>query len=61
MVRREWFEVIEQVPASGWVVSFWDLSVNTKSSAVLITNVKTKKVGGVYYVLSDNYEDNEEE
>lgn len=59
--KQEWFEVVEQVPAGGRVVSFYDLAVNAKSSAVLITGVKTKKVDGVYYVLADNYADEEEE
>lgn len=33
MFRREWFEVIEQAPATARYVRFWDLAASTKTTA----------------------------
>jgi predicted phage terminase large subunit-like protein len=49
--KREWFEVVDQVPVGGRIVRFWDLAASTKSSAFFTAGVKMKKVDGVYYVL----------
>lgn len=51
--KREWFEVVDldQLPAGGRIVRFWDLAASTKSSAFFTAGVKMKKVDGVYYVL----------
>jgi predicted phage terminase large subunit-like protein len=49
--KREWFEVVDRVPAGGRIVRFWDLAASTKSSAFFTAGVKMKKVDGIYYVL----------
>jgi predicted phage terminase large subunit-like protein len=49
--KREWFEVVDQVPAGGRIVRFWDLAASIKSSAFCTAGVKMKKVDGIYYIL----------
>lgn len=49
--KREWFEVVDRVPAGGRTVRFWDLAASIKSSAFCTAGVKMKKVDGIYYIL----------
>ena len=49
--KREWFEVVNQVPAGGRIVRFWDLAASSKISACYTAGVKMKKVDGIIYVM----------
>lgn len=49
--KREWFEVVDQVPTGGRIVRFWDLAASSKISACYTAGVKMKKVDGIIYVM----------
>lgn len=51
VVKREWFEIVDSVPAGGRMVRFWDLAASVKSSSFYTAGVRMKQVDGVYYIL----------
>ena len=58
--NRDWFEIVEAVPAGGWTVRSWDLAASEKKVASqdpdFTADVKMKYVNGIYYVLDANEE-----
>jgi predicted phage terminase large subunit-like protein len=49
--KREWFEVVDRVPAGGRAVRFWDLAASVQTSAFYTAGVKMKRVDGIYYIV----------
>lgn len=53
--NRDWFEIVDAVPAGGREVRFYDLAATEKKLATddpdNTASVKMKKVAGIYYVL----------
>lgn len=53
--NREWFEIVDAVPAGGREVRFWDLAATEKKFAKddpdHTAGVKAKRVGGMTYIL----------
>lgn len=58
--NRTWFEVVDQVPAYGQTVRFWDLAATAKDSATeksfYTCGFKMRRVGNVYYILDIYWE-----
>lgn len=56
--NRNWFEIVDAVPAGGYTVRFWDLAASEKKIASAdpdyTADVKMKFVNGIYYVLDSN-------
>lgn len=49
--KKEWFELVDQVPAGGRMVRFWDLAASLKTSAFFTAGVRMKRVGDTIYIL----------
>jgi predicted phage terminase large subunit-like protein len=53
--NRDWFEIVDAVPAGGWTVRFWDLAASEKKVAGddpdFTASTKMKYVNGLYFVL----------
>ena len=51
MFKREWFNVVETVPASGSVVRGWDLAASETISAAFTAGVKMRRTPeGIFYI-----------
>jgi predicted phage terminase large subunit-like protein len=49
--NRDWFEIVDAVPAGGQELRFWDLAATAKKSADYTASCKGKIVGGNVYIL----------
>lgn len=49
--NKNWFEIVDAVPAGGHELRFWDLAATEKKSADYTASCKGKKVSGIVYIL----------
>lgn len=53
--QRTWFEVVDEAPAYGQTVRFWDLAATAKDSATeksfYTCGMKMRRVGNTYYIV----------
>jgi predicted phage terminase large subunit-like protein len=49
--NKNWFEIVEAVPAGGREIRFWDLAATEKKTADYTASCKGKIVGGIVYIL----------
>jgi len=54
LFKKEWVEIVDEVPRGGAIVRFYDLAAtaaDVKEDAFYTAGVKMKRVGNIYYVL----------
>jgi predicted phage terminase large subunit-like protein len=49
--NKAWFEIVDEVPAGGREVRFWDLAATEKKTADYTASCKGKLVKGIVYIL----------